>query len=258
MTNPATDRPFASVVIPTCNRNAVLTRCLEALAAQSYACFEVIVVDDASTDDTAAMMAEFASQHSNPVLRTLRNDHHAGANASRNRGIRESRGEIVAFLDSDCIAEPDWLEKLVNGFTAPNVAAVTGLVTDPPSRNIYERVLRGVARVHGKGDAPRLVGGNMAVRKERLALLPFDEDNRWKSNRSGAKVASPVCDEESIFLSLRAEGWAQRVAPEAVVVHEHPYDRRAFFKHAWAGGRARHSWSTSTRCHRAWTCYRCC
>jgi glycosyltransferase involved in cell wall biosynthesis len=245
MTTPATDPPSAtadlrlvSVVIPTCNRREVLARCLVALAAQSYPRFEIVVVDDGSTDDTPAMLADFAAKHNQIELRTICNERHCGANASRNRGIREARGDIIAFLDSDCIAEPDWLEKLIAEFDSPRVAAVTGLVTDPPSHNIYELILRGIARVHGRGEAPRLVGGNMAVRKERLASLQFDEDTRWKSNRTETTVASPICDEESIFLTLRSQGWSQRVAPSAIVLHDHHYDRASFFRHAWAGGKA--------------------
>ncbi|HKQ50075.1 MAG TPA: glycosyltransferase family 2 protein [Phycisphaerae bacterium] len=234
----ATEAPLVSIVIPTCNRREVLARCLAALAVQSYPRFEIIVVDDGSTDDTPAMLADFAARHEHVDVRPFSNERHAGANVSRNRGIREARGDIVAFLDSDCIAEPDWLEKLIAEFADPRVAAVTGLVIDPPSHNIYELILRGIARVHGRGEAPRLVGGNMAVRRERLTSLRFDEDARWKSHRSSAAVASPVCDEESIFLSLRARGWSQRVAPQAVVLHDHHYDRVSFFRHAWAGGKA--------------------
>lgn len=234
----ATDAPLVSVVIPTCNRREVLARCLEALAVQTYPRFEIIVVDDGSTDDTLAMLADFVGRYNHVALRSFCNERHAGANVSRNRGIREARGDIVAFLDSDCIAEPDWLEKLIAEFADPRVAAATGLVIDPPSHNIYELILRGIARVHGRDEAPRLVGGNMAVRKERLTSLHFDEDARWKSDRTETIVASPVCDEESIFLTLRAQGWLQRVAPRAVVLHDHHYDRASFFRHAWAGGKA--------------------
>ena len=238
MTLSATHAPLVSIVIPTCNRREVLARCLAALAIQSYPRFEIIVVDDGSTDDTAAMLADFRAKHPKVAFRNFFNERHSGANVSRNRGIREACGDIVAFLDSDCIAEPDWLDRLIAEFVEARVAAVTGLVTDPPSHNIYELVLRGIARVHGRGEAPRLVGGNMAVRMERLASLHFDEDARWKSDRSSTTVASPICDEESIFLSLRAQGWSQRVAPGAVVLHDHHYDRSSFFRHAWAGGKA--------------------
>ncbi len=235
--DPPAEPPLVSVVVPTCNRRAILEKCLSALARQTYPRYELIVVDDCSSDDTPELLRLFAEAHPALSLRWLRNTTHAGTNVSRNRGTHEARGELVAFLDSDCIARADWLERLIAGFDRDTVAAVTGLVIDPPSANIYEYALSGIARVHGRDAAPRLVGGNMAVRREALLGFPFDEDPGWKSARVGAAVASPVCDEEGLYLSLRAAGYRQRVVPDAVVLHEHRYDRASFFRHAINGGR---------------------
>lgn len=229
---------MVSVVIPTCNRRAILSRCLAALADQTFADFEIIVVDDCSTDNTIEMLTSLSGDRPSLRLRWFRHERHAGANAARNRGIQEARGEIVAFLDSDCIAEADWLEKLVAGFDAEDVAAVTGLVTEPPPGNVYELALAGTCRVHGRGDAPRLVGGNMAVRRALLAGHGFDEDTQWRSQMRGETVDSPVCDEESLFLMFRAQGRRMRVVPDARVMHVHAYDRKSFFRHALAGGKA--------------------
>lgn len=229
---------MVSVVIPSCNRRAILSRCLAALAEQTFADFEIIVVDDCSTDNTLEMLTSFSQDRPSLRLRWFRSERHAGANAARNRGIQESRGEIVAFLDSDCIAESNWLEKLVAGFDADNVAAVTGLVTEPPPRNMYELALAGTCRVHGRGDAPRLVGGNMAVRRALLLGRGFDEDAQWRSQLRGETVDSPVCDEESLFLMFRAQERRMRVVPDAKVMHVHEYERSSFFRHALAGGRA--------------------
>lgn len=227
-----------SVVIPTCNRREILGRCIEALAAQTLDGFEVIVVDDCSSDDTLEMLASFARENPGLRLRWLRNDDHLGANVSRNRGIEAAQGRIIAFLDSDCIAHPDWLRNLIAALDQDSVAAATGLVTDPPHRNIFELALAGTCRVHGNGEAPRLVGGNMAVRREILQEYGFDEDKRWKSEIHGGAVESPVCDEESLYLRLRDKGHSMRVVRDAVVLHEHHYDREGFLKHALSGGRA--------------------
>jgi len=229
---------MVSVVIPTCNRRAILSRCLAALADQTFGDFEVIVVDDCSTDNTIEMLATFSNDRPSLRLRWLRNERHLGANASRNRGIQAASGEMVAFLDSDCIAEADWLEKLVAGFDSEDVAAVTGLVTEPPPENMYELALAGTCRVHGQGNAPRLVGGNMAVRRTLLLGHGFDEDGQWQSQLRGERVDSPVCDEESLFLTFRAQGRRMRVVPDARVMHVHGYDRSGFFRHALAGGKA--------------------
>ncbi len=142
-------------------------------------------------------------------------------------------------MDSDCIAEPDWLEKLIEGFTGPDIAAVTGLVLDPPATNLYEMAFKGTNRVHGAGPAPRLVGGNMAVRREPLLAYLWDEDRRFQAMMADGVPdvsTSGGCDEEGLYLQLRAAGFKQLIIPEARVLHEHYYTRKSFFRQAYLGG----------------------
>lgn len=233
--------PLVSVVIPTCNRRAVLRRCLEALAEQTHRDFEVIVVDDCSDDDTLEFLTQFADHHPELRLRVLRNESHAGANPSRNRGIREARGDLVAFEDSDCLADPGWLAALVRAFEGDRVAAVVGLVIDPPPRNIYELTLYGTHRVPGPGPANRLVGGNMCVRRALLMRFMLDEDRATVATHRDGRIDLTVSgrgDEETLFLMLRGAGYELRAAPDAVVLHEHYYTARSFFKQAFRGGRS--------------------
>lgn len=234
-------KPLVSVVIPTCNRRDVLARCLAALARQTYPAFEIIVVDDCSTDDTPAFLSAFPAEHPQLAVRTLRNETHAGANPSRNRGIRVAEGEFVAFLDSDCIAEPDWLDRLVDGFESRCVGAVTGLVEDSPPRNLFDLTFKGTHRLHRAGRAHRLIAGNMCVRRDVLIKYALDED---RSAPVAAKDGQPDVsvsgrgDEEGLFLILRAAGHEVRTAPRAIVNHEHHLNARSFFRQAWRGGRA--------------------
>lgn len=95
--------PRVSVVIPTRDRAALLRRALESVLAQSFADYEILVVDDASGDDTAAMLAAIAD----PRLLVLRNEAPGGAPRARNRAIAAARGEFVAFLDDD----DEWLPR---------------------------------------------------------------------------------------------------------------------------------------------------
>jgi len=200
----------------------------------------VIVVDDASTDGTVEFLTRFESEHPSLRLRWLRHDQHRGANPSRNRGIRASEAPIVAFLDSDCIAEPQWLAELLRPFEDAAVGACVGLVKDPPPRNIYELTFRGTHRVVGE-EARRLVAGNMAVRRELLLKYMLDED-RAPSEASGGSLpdltVSGRGDEEGLHLMLSADGWRVATAPAAAVMHEHYYTRASFFKQALKGGRS--------------------
>lgn len=217
-------------------------RCLNALAVQTYRRFEAVIVDDGSTDDTVPSLKDFAQTHPEIGMTVLVNEKNQGANPSRNRGIRRCRGQIVAFLDSDCVPEPNWLEKLIAVFERENVAAATGLVLDPPAANIYELTFKGTHRVSKAGPARRLVGCNMAVRREILFRFMFDEDygHRAKIVSDGSPdiAISGRSDEEGLFLKIRAAGYEQLAAPEAIVLHDHHYNRRSFYRQALNGGKS--------------------
>ena len=98
------DEPAVSVIIPTYNRAAYLEAAVRSVLAQTHRPAEVIIVDDGSTDGTA----EFCMSFSEPV-RYIRQEN-AGVSAARNRGIREAKGEYLAFLDSDDTWHPTKLE----------------------------------------------------------------------------------------------------------------------------------------------------
>jgi len=97
--------PKVAVIIPTCNRSAYLKRAIESVCAQTYTDYEVIVVDDASTDDTAEVVAQFRDK----PIKYIRHAENKGGSAARNTGITHSQSEYIAFLDDD----DEWLpEKL--------------------------------------------------------------------------------------------------------------------------------------------------
>jgi glycosyltransferase involved in cell wall biosynthesis len=237
-TKNAAAAPVVSVVIPSCNRRDQLKQCLEALAAQTHPDYDVIVVDDGSTDETPAMVTEVARAHAGLRLHYLRNERNIGANPSRNRGIAASTATFVAFLDSDCVPEPNWLDMLVRGFSNGHVAAVTGLVNDQPPVNIYERTSRGNHRVHRPGPAHRLVGCNMCVRRDVLIGSRLDEDRAVAGSAPQDLTVSGRGDEEGLFLIIRSAGLLVMAVPDAVVLHEHHYTRRSFFRQAYRGGQA--------------------
>jgi glycosyltransferase involved in cell wall biosynthesis len=104
------------VVIPTHNRGAIVERGLRSVLAQSVAALEVIVVDDASTDDTAGRLRPYAG----PRVRVLRVAERGGGSRARNLGIDAARGDWVAFLDSDDEWRPTKLERQLARLSAPD------------------------------------------------------------------------------------------------------------------------------------------
>jgi glycosyltransferase involved in cell wall biosynthesis len=104
--------PAVSVVLPTYNRASMLGRAVRSVLGQSYADFEVVVVDDGSTDGTAEVVAGF----DDPRVKYVRLARNAGAGAARNVGIRMARGRFLAFQDSDDEWLPSKLAKQMAAF----------------------------------------------------------------------------------------------------------------------------------------------
>src|SRR6267154_4926452 len=101
-------QPLVSVIIPSFNSSSWIRECIHSVLRQSYSNREIIVVDDGSRDGTPEIVHEFEGK-----VRLLRLQH-IGVGAARNAGIQASRGELVAFLDSDDLWQADKLHKQVD------------------------------------------------------------------------------------------------------------------------------------------------
>ena len=117
--------PFVSVIIPAYNRISLLTEAIDSVRSQTFTDFEIIVVDDGSTDDTPTLAKSRDLQY-------IRLEHTGRPGLVRNRGAVQARGKLLAFLDSDDIWTPDKLSRqlLLHGWdTAFGPAVKTGLIT---------------------------------------------------------------------------------------------------------------------------------
>jgi glycosyltransferase involved in cell wall biosynthesis len=115
--------PDITVVLPTRNRRAMLARTLGAVLAQRDVDLEVVVVDEASTDDTPAFLAALGD----PRVRCVRHDQPQGVSAARNRGLAEARGRWVAFTDDDDLWAPDKLAAQIDALARTPGARWSGV-----------------------------------------------------------------------------------------------------------------------------------
>ena len=227
-----------SVVVATHNRRDLLERVAEAILAQGLPPdrFELILVDDGSTDGTEQLGAELAKRRG---LRYLRQPNR-GVAAARNRGIREATGDVVAFTDDDCLVPPDWLERLADGYARhPEVVGVGGRLVAPPEvlrSHAVARLEDHVARrVYGAGDDEAIggfecpAGGTNNMSYRRAALLDvggFDES------------FPPLVWGEDADLKLRLTRAGGRLLYVPVaVIHLRDYGLRAFLRQSWQRGR---------------------
>lgn len=217
--------PEVTVVIPAFNRRDLLSRTLSALDAQSFRDFEVLVVDDGSTDgaDDEAAAAVVAGR---PV-RALRNAGR-GAVAGRLTGVAASSAPILAFTDSDCEPDPGWLAAAVE-----QLRGDAHLVCGP---TVPARPVRPLERSVNERDGGLFPTCNLAVRRSTYeAVGGFDgaAGDRWGFRASG-RAKGLGFGEDTLF------GWAvARAHPtaydERMLVHHHvfPADLREWLGRSW-------------------------
>jgi glycosyltransferase involved in cell wall biosynthesis len=123
----ASQKNFISVIVPSFNRKSEIQELLNSLSEQRLPRdqFEILIVDDGSTDDTERLIADFITSTNMPV-RFIRQDHQ-GPGAARNLGMDKAQGEIFVFIDSDCTAPPNWLSVIKKAFNDdPDLRAFGG------------------------------------------------------------------------------------------------------------------------------------
>lgn len=219
-----------SAIVCTFNRAGLLPRLISTVAAQLRDGDEVIVVDNGSTDDTAAVVARSAG--GSPAIRYVL-EREQGLSHARNRGVRESRGEIVAFLDDDALPEPGWLAAHRRCYEDEQVGAAGGpiellLESERPNWLCadFEQLLGCYdlgpeRRFYGEGqghDTPS--GGNMSFRRAALDQIGlFDTE---LGRRGDAFLAG---EEYELVHRLFRAGWRGVYEPQAVVTHLVPAER---------------------------------
>jgi glycosyltransferase involved in cell wall biosynthesis len=132
------NKPKVSVIIPTYNRAYLINRAIQSVLNQTYQDFEIIIVDDGSTDNTKEVIREF--QKKDKKIKYIRHEKNKGGNAARNTGIKAAKGEYIAFQDSDDEWLPEKIEKQMKAFEnlPPEVGVVyTGFLRIENGKKVY-------------------------------------------------------------------------------------------------------------------------
>jgi mycofactocin system glycosyltransferase len=241
--------PTVTVVIPVRDRPAELASCLASLTAVRYPrrLLDLLVVDDGS--DRPPVLPD--------GVRLLRLRSSLGPAGARNAGARETNSDLLAFLDSDCLAEPGWLEGLLPELADPEVAAVGGRILAASQRSWLERYeavrspldLGGAWAAAGPGrPVPYLVTANLIVRRADFeAAGGFDERLRfgedvelcWRLHRAGRRLvyqpAGRVRHRHRGGVRAFVETRASYARSEAALLARHPEGERWLaFSAGWA------------------------
>jgi mycofactocin system glycosyltransferase len=204
------------VAIPVRDRPQQLETCLEALGDAA----PTLVVDDGSID--AEAVAAVAARHG---ARLLRRERPGGPAAARNTALRHVDHELVAFIDSDCTAPPDWIDRLAGHFDDPQVGAVAPRVSPHPaprSASLVERFIECRSPIDlGPAESAVQPGGRVAYVPTAALLV------RREAVAAGFDPALRYGEDVDLVWRLHDAGWRVRYDPAVIVRHAEPRTWRA-------------------------------
>lgn len=207
-----------SVIVIARNSEAVIESCLESLFDQTSQPMEIIVVDNGSTDSTAKVASSLGARvvsQSTP-----------GRGIARNTGVREARGELVVFIDSDCKADRNWLDLLLNAKVRMGAAGVAGNVVAENPKKLIPGLVEMLVR-----DKPHFATWNIIY--DRKTLFDVGLFNEKLGNAEDVELAWRVLD----------RGYKIAYEDKAIVYHKHPERLRDFLYQQFDYGR----WSIQAR-----------
>jgi len=224
--------PSVTVAVCTRERPNDLARCLASVMNCGHLPLEILVVDNAPESD--------ATEHVVKQFKGVRRycEPRKGLSVARNAALEQSRGDIVAFIDDDAIAHPDWIDRVRRGFEDPQVMVVTGLVLpaelETPAQRIFEESYRFFhqgyrcrrfdsayfAKLRAKGVPVWSIGAgaNMAIRR-----TAYEHGLRFDT-RLGPGVFGGCGEDSEFWYRVLALGWSCLYDPSACVFHYHRRD----------------------------------
>lgn len=222
---PLPSYPFVSIIVCSYNGAKTLEECLESLGQIDYPNYEVILVDDGSTDNTREIASRF------PDVRYVYQTNH-GLSHARNHGAALAKGEIFAYTDSDCMADPDWLYYLLSTLLSGKFAGVGGPNVSPPAQNWVQAC---VAAAPG-GPSHVLLTDTVAEHVPGCNMAWY----RWAFENVGGfdPEYHKAGDDVDFCWRVQQSGHEVAFSPTAVVWHHRRFTLQAFRKQQQGYGEA--------------------
>ena len=225
------DSPFVSIIIPAYNCEKTISKCLNSLLNLNYPKYEIIIVDDGSTDSTPEILNSY---HDKIIVIKTDNE---GPSHARNIAVNQAKGEYVSFTDSDCIVDNNWLNELLKGFLNEKVAGVGGDQLSPDDETVFGRDVNNFMKAIGfvsdylklhKQIIETKHNPTCNVMYKKIILLEaglFNED-LWPG------------EDVEIDLKIRKLGYTLYYNPDAIVYHYRPQNIKSFSRmmkrYGWA------------------------
>jgi len=223
--------PFVSIIVPAYNCEKTISKCLNSLLALDYPQYEVIIVDDGSTDSTPKILKDYDDKI---IIIQTKN---LGPSHARNIAVKQSKGEYVAFTDSDCIVDKNWLMELFKGFGDEKVVGVGGDQLSPEDEIEFgkdvQTFMKAVGfvsdylKTHKKIiETKHNPTCNVMYKKNVLLEVGLFDENLWPG------------EDVEIDLKIKKIGYKLYYNPDAIVYHYRPQNIESFSKmmkrYGWA------------------------
>jgi glycosyltransferase involved in cell wall biosynthesis len=200
-----------SVVVLTCNSARTLEPLLESLRWQTLPPYEIVIVDCGSTDGTIEIARKYGCTVYNKPVKVRAE--------ARNIGIKISKGDITAFIDSDCVAERNWLDELIKNFDDTMIAGVAGKVIALNSDKLIPKLIDLATE-----DEPHYATWNIAYRR-----CVLEEVNGFDSKLH-------ACEDQALAWKIIRKGYRMAWNSNAIVYHKHRESLLSFLKQQYEYG----------------------
>ena len=215
---------FISIIIPTYNSKAFLLQCINSLEKQSYSDYEIIIVDDGSTDGTY----NYIKNKKWKVKLRVFKQNRKGPAAARNLGAKHAKGEILAFTDADCIAPKKWLRNLIKAYKKfPEVVGVGGPL-EPSKNNLVAKIEK------FKNKYLHKMGNKIIIGKEEVPV-GFTNNMSYKANifrkfdGFNERFDKPAGEDFDLKQRICKKGYKVAYIPNPTI-HMEPYDLDYFLR----------------------------
>ena len=233
-----TPSPLVSIVVPAYNEEKVIANCIKSIESSAYRNFEIILVDDGSTDSTLQVMRRYE----NPPQVQVISQPNSGKAAALNHGFQGAKGEILFFVDADGIFTRFTIQEMLNGFTSAKVGAVCGndypLNQNNPLTKLYclqTHVGTGfVRRALAEINCLPIVSGNCGAFRRSVLAWPF-----IRLGKEGEPYLNGFIGEDlELTWRVHRAGYRVNFAPRAIVRAEVPSTVKMLWKQRvrWARG----------------------
>lgn len=216
--------PFISIIVPSYNESKTLANCIHSLVNQTYENYEIIIVNDGSTDTTRLIAGRLAKKH-RPLIRVI-NKRNGGKASALNRGVARAKGDIIICIDADSMFLENTVEQLVLSFHNPDVAAVGGNVKVANRKSFLSKqqsleYITGLTlqrKAFAQVGCMQVISGAIgAFRKEALLAI-------------GGYSTSTIVEDMDLTIELGRRGYKVIYNPWAIAYTEAPESLDAFLK----------------------------